>query len=615
MINLGAATRSEVQPIIDMVDKYTSKLSTVRNLRRYGQSAIGIDEQVKIDDGPALAALAHMRENVIGKQESFSDLTKGEILSGLRLHLGYGGMIHNFKNFVLRRDLPRLKKLDANFAGARRSIDLLAAFDLSAEEQAALADIETVIAAYESNLAIVKEMIATDSMPEDIDAAVAISDAPALAGLHIFDAAVASEALAISEEMRADQDAFQTLLTLAAGVVVAFCMLNAILTGIFMRRGVVDKQASADAEAARLQQERDTFQERTSILAKAASRGDFSKRIDADFTDATLASAAADLDQLMANTETGLAAVTEVSNAMAKGDLSDRMTGHFDGAFAELQGSLNNALTAISRLILSVISNAREISSYTDSISSETNNLSGRTETQATNLAASTSALQDPTISVEDVTNRVTSARSQAEAAHDVAQTGASVVTDAVSAMDRIVETSLKISKVTEMIEDIAFQTNLLALNAGVEAARAGESGLGFAVVASEVRALALRSSDAAKDINDLINTSELEIEEGARRIAEAGNSIRDISGHVADLDRSIDSIAQQTKDQMARLSDVNAAVNALEGVTQQNAAMFEETTASINSLHMLTDDLVDTSTRFVVDAVETDHPAMAMTG
>ena len=83
--------------------------------------------------------------------------------------------------------------------------------------------------------------------------------------------------------------------------------------------------------------------------------------------------------------------------------------------------------------------------------------------------------------------------------------------------MARIEKSSRKISDIISVIDEIARQTNLLALNAAVEAARAGDAGRGFAVVASEVRSLAQRSSQAAKDIKDLITSSSSQVQ-GRRR-------------------------------------------------------------------------------------------------
>ena len=99
--------------------------------------------------------------------------------------------------------------------------------------------------------------------------------------------------------------------------------------------------------------------------------------------------------------------------------------------------------------------------------------------------------------------------------------------------MARIEESSRKISDIISVIDEIARQTNLLALNAAVEAARAGEAGRGFAVVASEVRSLAQRSSQAAKDIKDLITNSSNQVQDGVELVNRAGG--------LAHRDRGID--------------------------------------------------------------------------
>ena len=96
--------------------------------------------------------------------------------------------------------------------------------------------------------------------------------------------------------------------------------------------------------------------------------------------------------------------------------------------------------------------------------------------------------------------------------------------------MAKIEDSSRKISDIIGVIDEIARQTNLLALNAAVEAARAGEAGRGFAVVASEVRSLAQRSSQAAKDIKDLItNSSNGQVQEGVDLVNRAGASLNEI--------------------------------------------------------------------------------------
>ena len=152
--------------------------------------------------------------------------------------------------------------------------------------------------------------------------------------------------------------------------------------------------------------------------------------------------------------------------------------------------------------------------------------------------------------------------------------------------MHGIEQSSLEVSRIIGVIDEIAFQTNLLALNAGVEAARAGEAGKGFAVVAQEVRELAQRSANAAKEIKTLINTSEVQVREGVDLVGKAGGALEKIADQVVQINGLIRQISGSASEQAVGLKEINAAVNQMDQVTQQNAAMVEETTAASMALN-----------------------------
>lgn len=166
------------------------------------------------------------------------------------------------------------------------------------------------------------------------------------------------------------------------------------------------------------------------------------------------------------------------------------------------------------------------------------------------------------------------------------AQASEPVVQNAVDAMNEIEASSDEISKIIGVIDDIAFQTNLLALNAGVEAARAGEAGRGFAVVASEVRALAQRSSDAARQIKTLIAESAGQVSQGVELVGQAGSVLTKIAGHVGHISELMSDIAAGAEEQWVGLGEINIGVTQLDKVTQQNASMVEQQTANSHALN-----------------------------
>src|ERR1700750_2017434 len=135
------------------------------------------------------------------------------------------------------------------------------------------------------------------------------------------------------------------------------------------------------------------------------------------------------------------------------------------------------------------------------------------------------------------------------------------------------------------VIDEIPFHTTLLALNAGVEAARAGDAGKGFAVVASEVRALAQRSSEAAREIKTLIKASSEHVGSGVKLVGESGQALRKIVGQVVEINSLVTEMAQAAQQQSTGIEEVNTAVTQMDQVTQQNAAMVEQSTAASRNL------------------------------
>ena len=157
---------------------------------------------------------------------------------------------------------------------------------------------------------------------------------------------------------------------------------------------------------------------------------------------------------------------------------------------------------------------------------------------------------------------------------------------DVAQRMGEIRQSSQRIAEIIGTIDGISFQTNILALNAAVEAARAGEAGRGFAVVASEVRALAQRTSSAAREIKVLIEDSSTKIEAGTRLAQATGETTRQTQEAVHRVHALISEISTAAAEQSKGVAQVNAGVSELDGLTQQNAAMVEELAAAASSLH-----------------------------
>ena len=211
--------------------------------------------------------------------------------------------------------------------------------------------------------------------------------------------------------------------------------------------------------------------------------------------------------------------------------------------------------------------------------------LAGRTESQASTLEQTAASMEELASAVKQNADNAQQAAELAQSAAALATQGGEAVGRVVQTMDGIVASSRRIADITGVIDGISFQTNLLALNAAVEAARAGTQGRGFAVVAGEVRALAQRSSSAAREIKELIESSAGMVEQGAQQAVRVGASMEDVRQAIGKVTDIIGEIATASGEQSQGIEQVSQAISQIDSATQQNAALVEESAAAAQSL------------------------------
>ncbi len=297
--------------------------------------------------------------------------------------------------------------------------------------------------------------------------------------------------------------------------------------------------------------------------------------------------------------EDQIASLLRIVSQAAEGDFTVRaeVTADTLGALAD---SFNLMISELSKLIYDVKKASERISHATDEILKSSEVMATGADTQAKEIEVVREAAKEMADIVKYVNERSDQAVLAASRAAEVAKQGSEKVKYSIEGMHRIRETvqktarqvqilgenSQEIGSILEVISDIANRTNLLGLNATIEAARASEAGRGFAVVADEVRNLAERSSQAAKDIEILVQSIQngtreaveamekgsLEVERETRRVDEAGNALKEILQVVDESAKMIREISEAFKHQTKTSANIAQAMERIAKIAQDTA-------------------------------------------
>lgn len=470
------------------------------------------------------------------------------LLEDLRTHFGYGGLIHNFKNYVLRGQEKYQQRVIQDFSALQETLNRYRALPaVSQQEKTALDSIESTAAEYFGYLPNIVDMVKAGTTPVERDAVVAVNDGPALKGLALIDKRL--ESLSKSETIRITEEINSNIsFALIAGVLLAIGLSMMIHV---ISRSIINGIEKVSRGIARVQENNDLG--RTLVM-----RGNDEMRLISDAFNALLGRFSQLLNQVVT-------AGSQVSNSGKKLTRSVRET--------------NESIQQQHQEIDQVASAMTEMATSFDEVT-------GNTVELATAAEQTQKEAQEANQLMNTTAKKIGDLRTEVESA--------------TSSLGELEEDSRRISSVLEVINEIAEQTNLLALNAAIEAARAGEQGRGFAVVADEVRALATRTRESTEEIRGMIDKlqdqvqgvvkvmdrSQIEARSGAEQAQVASQTLDNILSQVDRVTMMTNQIATASEEQQQITGEMSRNVTNITAVaerTLQNASQMIESTGDID--------------------------------
>jgi methyl-accepting chemotaxis protein len=328
-------------------------------------------------------------------------------------------------------------------------------------------------------------------------------------------------------------------------------------------------------------------------FALQANNGELEKiKLDSDKLDGAYKDIFINLNQAAKTIIAPLLEISGIMDNMSNKDLSILLDGEYKGGFNNLKVALNNSLQEINDALAQVNSATTQVNSASGQISNSSQSLANVTAQQASSLEEITASLNEMKAHTIENVDHATDCKNLTKKTLVAVENGSDEMTKMNTSMQQIKESAEETGKILKTIDEIAFQTNLLALNAAVEAAHAGEAGKGFAVVAEEVKNLALRSAEAAKSTEYLIEKSKQSSENGTEIALIVTEVFSNIKNSFKQINSIVDDIVDASNKQAAGVSQINSNISELNNVTQQSAANAEESASASQELNAQANEL-----------------------
>jgi len=338
-------------------------------------------------------------------------------------------------------------------------------------------------------------------------------------------------------------------------------------------------------ESVKLEKMQTAVEENLKIMVEKAAKGHIGEQIDVSLLDGFVRDLGEQINFMSKAIHDANTNISHVIKYLSEGDLTHRIEGNYEADLGDMKDAINRSLDTLSETISQVNFSIHDIAQGIEATSQRNTDLANRIKNQAASIEDTASTMEQITAAVRNNADNAQQANTLTVNASQSMTQGSEIMQQTITAMQNIKESSDQIQQIIGLIDSIAFQTNLLALNAAVEAARAGEHGRGFAVVAGEVRNLAGKSAEAAKDIKTLIDRSVSQVVEGTNLAEQSGNSLKELSHSMQQVTKMISEIAASSMEQSQGIEQLNQAILSLDSNTQENAQLVQLSAESAQTI------------------------------